>query len=65
MSNERDFIHDISNQLAIAKISVEVTLESLKARGASEAELTEILDSALNALNTLSQSLAARRREIA
>ena len=64
MTPEHDFLHEISNHVATAKMSVEITLELLEGSPPPDAEKTELIKTALAALNTLASIVAARRQDL-
>lgn len=65
MSDERDFLHKISNSLATAKISLEIALEMAEDPSNGNKELAQMLKSTFTALTELTEAIAKRRLELA
>lgn len=65
MAAERDFLHQISNSLATAKMSLEIAMELAQDSANENKELTKMLQGAFTALKELTSSIEKRRLELA
>lgn len=61
MNDEREFLHKISNSLAIAKLSLELLRESEEDSQRNDPQRQQQWERAVNALAALQDSIVARR----
>ena len=63
MKSEKDFIHLISNQVATAKISIEMGLEGIRESASPDPGQEKLLETALQALNNITKAIYERRAD--
>jgi CheY-like chemotaxis protein len=63
MNSEREFLHDISNRIAAAKVALEIAIEFQQESSSPNAQEQELLTSALDSITSLVSAVEKRRAE--